>query len=140
MDIKIKDVQITRTDLFANDIIKVGDILGLDKNNVLYRVHNTEYRIPVGIAIYNMVNLDLTRQIVGYHGYEVQIGSKFYFLTSGIVVIHLNKSLKLPTNQPIYCNIQKSCLDFRKLGPTVGKLLANQDEDGYCKVGVDFTR
>lgn len=95
-------------------------------------------KLPVGILLNDMVNIDQTRQHINWHKDEIQIGGKVTILKAGYVVTnrivpgltpaagekaYLAESGYLRNNQTNEAN-----------NPTIGVFLSRKDEDGYAKV------
>lgn len=97
---------------------------------------------PVGLLLCDMVNLDLTRQHLNQHKYEVQKGGKVEILRRGWAVTdQIASGLTLVAGDKAYLangaritNVWVSDL----VTPTVGQFLSGTDEDGYAKVEVNL--
>lgn len=136
----ITDVRTIDTQYFANRAgIAVGDILGEykveQKFSIVDLISDCDNKSPVGISLNTTAKIDDAQN---WNSSVVFSGGKIHIMTEGQVVVKMAKSLKLPYKQPIYVNLITSKLDFKKLGPAVGRLVARQDEDGFCKIEVDF--
>jgi hypothetical protein len=97
---------------------------------------------PVGMLLCDMVNLDLTRQHLNQHKYEVQKGGKVEILMDGWrVTDQIASGITIAAGDAAYLanggrvtNVQTSAL----VNPAVGRFLSNVDEDGYAKVQVQL--
>lgn len=101
---------------------------------------NPSGKIPVGLLMNDMVNVDLTRQILNPFKNEVQKGSKVTLLRKGWVVT--NKVQGTPTaGQRAYVgqsgNLSTTSLDHAN-PQVIGQFLSIPDQDGYSKVEVNL--
>jgi hypothetical protein len=103
----------------------------------------TNAKIPVGILLNDVVNLDLTRQHINWHKDEVQKGGKVSVLKKGYVVT--NKVTGAPTAGvgAFVCDdtagnisIEGSVDDGKKI--IIGRWMSTKDEDGYAKLEVNL--
>ena len=103
----------------------------------------TNAKIPVGILLNDVVNLDLTRQHINWHKDEVQKGGKVSVLKKGYVVT--NKVTGAPTAgvAAFVCDdtagnisVDGSVDDGKKI--IIGRWMSTKDEDGYAKVEVNL--
>jgi hypothetical protein len=104
-------------------------------------------KVPMGLLVNDMVNLDLTRQHLNQHKDEVQKGGKVTLLTKGWVVTN---SLETDAADPnagdlAYLghsgNIASSEVnvdDSTVGGLVVGRFLSDVDQNGYAKVYIDL--
>ena len=113
--------------------------------NVVSYVANPSGKVPAGILLNDMVNLDLTRQHINWHKNEIQKGGKVTVLRKGYVVtnqIHVSGT-------PIagsYAYVADSGListSTRALfldsgAQPVGRFLTGKDGDGYAKVEINL--
>jgi hypothetical protein len=104
-------------------------------------------KIPVGLLLNDMVNLDLTRQHINQHKDEVQKGGKVTLLRKGWVVTNSLEGTNPTAGQPAYVahsgNLAASDLASDHVdadGSTrlVGRFLSTVDQDGYAKVYIDL--
>lgn len=97
---------------------------------------------PLGLLLCDMVNLDLTRQHLNQHKYEVQKGGKVEVLRRGWAVTNqVTSGVTLSAGDKAYLgnagnitNVWVSDL----VTPFVGQFLSGTDEDGYAKVEVNL--
>ena len=103
-------------------------------------------KVPVGLLLNDMVNIDLTRQHLNQHKDEVQKGGKVTLLRKGYVVTD-NIQGSPSAGDPAYVahsgNLAASDLsndDSDADGSTriVGRFLSSKDQDGYAKVYIDL--
>ena len=113
--------------------------------NVVTYAANPTGKVPVGILLNDMVNLDLTRQHINWHKNEIQKGGKVTLLRKGYVVtnqIHVSGT-------PIagsYAYVADSGListSTRALfldagAQPIGRFLTAKDGDGYAKVEINL--
>tara|TARA_R100000664_G_scaffold8047_2_gene13425 strand:+ start:7413 stop:7904 length:492 start_codon:yes stop_codon:yes gene_type:complete len=104
-------------------------------------------KIPVGLLVNDMVNIDLTRQHINQHKDEVQKGGKVTLIRKGYVVTNNIEGTTPTAGAPAYVahsgNISIADLsndDTDADGSTriVGRFLSTVDEDGYAKVYIDL--
>ena len=104
-------------------------------------------KVPVGLLVNDMVNIDLTRQHLNQHKDEVQKGGKVTLLQKGTVVTNHLGGIDPNGGDPAYLahsgNLAASDLsddDTDADGSTrlVGRFLSDVDEDGYAKVFIDL--
>lgn len=104
-------------------------------------------KVPVGLLLNDMVNIDLTRQHLNQHKDEVQKGGKVTILQKGTVVTNSLEGTSPAVGNPAYLahsgNLAASDLsndDTDADGSTrlVGRFLSGVDEDGYAKVFIDL--
>ena len=104
-------------------------------------------KVPVGLLVNDMVDIDLTRQHLNQHKDEVQKGGKVTLLQKGTVVTNNLEGTDPNGGDPAYLahsgNLAASDLsndDTDDDGSTrlVGRFLSDVDEDGYAKVFIDL--
>ena len=100
-------------------------------------------KVPMGILLNDMVNLDLTRQHINQHKDEVQKGGKVTILRKGYVVTNSIEGTEPSAGDLAYPahsgNIAKSDIIDDSAGtPSIGRYLSGKDEDGYYKVEVNL--
>jgi len=104
-------------------------------------------KVPVGLLLNDMVNIDLTRQHLNQHKDEVQKGGKVTLLRKGYVVTSSIEGDSPSAGDPAYVahsgNLAVSDLsndDTDDDGSTrlVGRFLSGVDQDGYAKVYIDL--
>ena len=104
-------------------------------------------KVPVGVLVNDMVNIDLTRQHLNQHKDEVQKGGKVTLLQKGYVVTNNLEGAAPSAGNVAFLghsgNLATSDLsndDTDADGSTrvVGRFLSGVDEDGYAKVYIDL--
>lgn len=103
-------------------------------------------KVPFGLLVNDMVNIDLTRQHLNQHKDEVQKGGKVTLLTKGWVVTS-NLEGTDPNAGDIAYLAHSGNLASSNIGGdstiggarlVVGRFLSDVDEDGYAKVYIDL--
>jgi hypothetical protein len=104
-------------------------------------------KVPMGLLINDMVNLDLTRQHLNQHKDEVQKGGKVTLLTKGWVVTNSLEGTDPNAGDLAYLghsgNLATSNIvsdDVVDDGSTrvCGRFLSDVDQNGYAKVYIDL--
>jgi hypothetical protein len=134
-------------------------------NQVWYNQSATGLR-PLGILLNDVVNIDLTRQILNPYKSEVQVGDKITVLKKGYVVTNRvvttmgANSVTVVPGAPAFTGpsgfitsvasgtlhmapgagdaLSRSMLNSASGAYVIGKFLSKVDEDGYAKVYVDL--
>lgn len=102
-------------------------------------------KVPLGLLMNDMVNIDLTRQHLNQHKDEVQKGGKVTLLTKGWVVTS-NLEGTDPNAGDLAFLAHSGNLSASHIGGgahegaslVVGRFLSDVDEDGYAKVFIDL--
>lgn len=129
---------------FTMDInIRRGSVVCLDKIKKITqplvascKVSNT--KIPIGLSGVDVVKVDKKHN--WYKLNTVYAGAKIEIVTVGYITLKFNKSLQLPYGQPIYVDLSRGELSWRKLGPEVGFTAGAQFKDGSILIKFDFKR
>ena len=101
-------------------------------------------KVPVGLLVNDMVNIDLTRQHLNPHKDEVQKGGKVTLLSKGWVVTSNIEGTDPNAGDVAYLahsgNLASSNIGGDDSGHkmVVGRFLSDIDEDGYAKVYIDL--
>ena len=104
-------------------------------------------KVPIGLLVNDMVNIDLTRQHLNHHKDEVQKGGKVTLLTKGWVVTSNLEGTDPNAGDAAFLahsgNLSTTDLsadDTDADGSTrvVGRFVSDVDEDGYAKVFIDL--
>ena len=104
-------------------------------------------KVPVGLLLNDMVNIDLTRQHLNQHKDEVQKGGKVTILRKGYVVTNAIEGTSPSAGSPAFLahsgNLSITDLandqdDTDGSTRLVGRFLSTEDEDGYAKVYIDL--
>ena len=103
-------------------------------------------KVPVGVLLNDMVDIDLTRQHLNQHKDEVQKGGKVSLLTKGWVVTnslqgtpaagdlaYLGHSGNIATE-----DLSNDDTDADGSSRVVGRFLSSVDQKGYAKVFIDL--
>jgi len=105
---------------------------------------NGSGKVPVGILLNDMVNIDLTRQHLNWAKDEVQKGGKVTLLRKGwIVTSNIEGSTTTLAGKQAFVahsgNISQSNI-VADDGDAyiIGEFLSNVDQDGYAKVAVNL--
>ena len=98
--------------------------------------------LPVGLLLQDVVNLDLTRQHLDYHGDEVQKGGKVTLVEIGEVETNMiYPGTTVTPNDPAYLGpsgLLTVTFTNVEATPIVGVFKSTKDEDGYAKVAVNL--
>jgi hypothetical protein len=113
--------------------------------NVVTYAANPSGKVPVGILLNDMVNLDLTRQHINWHKNEVQKGGKVTVLRKGYVVTNEIHTSGTPIAGS-YAYVADSGLIststravFLDSGAQpIGRFLTAKDGDGYAKIEINL--
>ena len=102
-------------------------------------------KVPVGLLLNDMVDIDLTRQHVNWHKDEIARGGKVTLLTQGWVVTNSIEGTAPTAGAGAYLahsgNLASSSIadDVGHGGhQMIGRFLSGADEDGYYKVSVNL--
>jgi len=101
-------------------------------------------KIPVGLLLNDMVNIDQTRQHINWHKDEVQKGGKVTLLRKGWVVTDqiagspVAGNVAYVNNTGLMTNHLYPDSDNASGNLAVGRFLSSPDEDGYCKIEVNL--
>ena len=103
-------------------------------------------KVPVGLLMNDMVNIDLTRQHLNQHKDEVQKGGKVTLLTKGWVVTSNIEGTDPNAGDVAYLAHSGNLASSNIGGDStiggarlvVGRFLSDIDEDGYAKVFIDL--
>jgi hypothetical protein len=99
-------------------------------------------KVPMGILLNDVVNIDLTRQKLNPYKNEVQKGSKVTILRKGWVVTNRIQGTAPTAGGNVFVahsgNLAASDLVGAGTQPVCGTWLSNVDQDGYAKVEVNL--
>jgi hypothetical protein len=104
-------------------------------------------KVPVGLLLNDMVNIDLTRQHLNQHKDEVQKGGKVTLLQKGTVVTSSLEGTSPSAGSPAFLahsgnlsitDLSNDTTDTDGSTRLVGRFLSGVDEDGYAKVFIDL--
>lgn len=142
----------TDISFFMNEVAERGGVVSLstggsgaamDQSAALVTYATTgSGKMPVGVLLNDMVNIDLTRQHKNQYKNEVQKGSKVTLLRKGYVVTNKIQGTAPAAGDPAYVahsgNFAKSDLVGQGTQPIIGYFLSSPDQDGYAKVEVNL--
>ena len=94
-------------------------------------------KVPIGVLLNDMVNIDLTRQHLNQHQDEVQKGGKVTLLKQGWVVTNAIATTPL-AGDVAYFDTDGN-LTTATTSDKVGRFLSSKDADDYCKVWINIT-
>jgi hypothetical protein len=104
-------------------------------------------KVPMGLLVNDMVNIDLTRQHLNQHKDEVQKGGKVTLLSKGWMVTNKLEGTAPNAGDLAYLghsgNLASSDLanddtDATGASRIVGRFLSDVDQNGYAKVYIDL--
>jgi len=112
--------------------------------NVVTYVTNPSGKVPLGILLNDMVNIDLTRQHINWHKDELQKGGKVTVLRKGYVITNLVGS-GTPTAGAYayvadsgYISTSTRALILDLGAQPIGRFMTAKDADGYAKVEINL--
>jgi len=102
-------------------------------------------KVPMGVLLNDMVNLDLTRQHINWHKDEVQKGGKITVLRKGYVLTNKISTSGTPVAGN-YAYVADSGLISTSLraveldsgAQPIGRFMTAKDADGYAKVEINL--
>ena len=97
-------------------------------------------KIPMGLLLNDMVNIDLTRQHLNQYKNEVQKGSKVTLLRKGWVVTNKIQGAAPTSGAACFVAHSGNFSASNVTGNTsvVGQWMSIPDQDGYAKLEVNF--
>jgi len=150
----------TDISFFMNEVKNRGHVVchsgtgasgaAMDNSSALVTIAaNPSGKIPVGLLLNDMVNIDQTRQHINWHKDEVQKGGKVTLLRKGWVVTDvLYASLSPAVGDIAYLSHSGLLHDqpvaaddnavSRSANLIVGRFMSKVDEDGYAKVEISL--
>jgi hypothetical protein len=146
----------TDVSFFMNEVAERGGVVTLASTstpsgvamdssaNVVTYVTNPSGKIPLGILLNDMVNIDLTRQHINWHKDELQKGGKVTVLRKGYVVTNLVGS-GTPTAGAYayvadsgYISTSTRALILDLGAQPIGRFMTAKDTEGYAKVEINL--
>lgn len=145
----------TDISFFMNEVAERGGVVVINgtpsgaamdaANNIVTYVANPSGKVPMGILLNDMVNIDLTRQHLNWYKNEVQKGGKVTVLRKGYVVTNKISTSGTPVAGD-YAYLADSGListSARALvldsgAQPIGRFLTAKDTDGYAKVEINL--
>lgn len=147
----------TDISFFMNEVAERGGVASLSTagsgasmdngSAVVTYAANPSGKVPLGLLVNDMVNLDLTRQHLNQHKDEVQKGGKVTLLTKGWVVTDAIEGTAPNAGDLAYLghsgNLAASDIasddgDADGSSRVVGRFLSDIDQYGYAKVYIDL--
>ena len=142
----------TDISFFMNEVATRGGIASLstggsgaamDQGAALVTYAATAFgKVPMGILLNDMVNLDLTRQHINQHKDEVQKGGKVTILRKGYIVTNSIEGADPAAGDEVFPahsgNISKTDIVGDGTVSAIGRFLSSKDEDGYAKVEINL--
>ena len=104
-------------------------------------------KVPVGLLLNDMVDIDLTRQHLNQHKDEVQKGGKVTLLRKGYVVTNSLEGTSPSAGDAAFvahsgllatADLADDDVDTDGSTRVVGRFLSGVDQDGYAKVYIDL--
>jgi hypothetical protein len=97
-------------------------------------------KVPIGILMNDVVNLDLTRQHLNYYKDEVQKNSKVTLWEKGEVLTNMiQPGITVTAGQKAFLHASGYVANTSHLGgPLVGRFMSTKDENGYAKLEVNL--
>ena len=146
----------TDVSFFMNEVAERGGVVTLASTstpsgvamdssaNVVTYVTNPSGKVPLGILLNDMVNIDLTRQHINWHKDELQKGGKVTVLRKGYVVTNLVGS-GTPTAGAYayvadsgYISTSTRALILDLGAQPIGRFMTAKDAEGYAKVEINL--
>ena len=146
----------TDVSFFMNEVAERGGVVTLasastpsgvamdSSANVVTYVTNPSGKVPLGILLNDMVNIDLTRQHINWHKDELQKGGKVTVLRKGYVVTNLVGS-GTPTAGAYayvadsgYISTSTRALILDLGAQPIGRFMTAKDTEGYAKVEINL--
>ncbi len=123
-------------------ISTIGSGAALDQSQALVTyAANSSGKVPMGLLLGDMVDVDLTRYKLNQHREETQKGGKVTLMLRGWVRTNMLDASSLRVAGPAYlCSsglITTSRVNV-PANPVIGTCMANDDEDGYAKIWVNL--
>jgi hypothetical protein len=125
--------------VFATGVAGSGAAMD-DSNAVVTYAATASGRVPAGLLLNDVVNLDLTRQHINWHKDEVQTGSKVTLLRQGQVVTDsIVSGVTVGPGSGAYVGANGDLTTVSTNSVKVGTFLSAKDADGYAKVDINLT-
>lgn len=137
---------------FCNAVCERGGIISLSTGGsgsamdqalaVANYAANPSGKMPLGILMNDVVNLDLTRQHKNFHKDEVQINGKVTIWQQCKVVTNMiQPGITVTAGDYAYASVS-GYITNADLGaaatPVVGRFLSSKNEEGYAKVFINL--
>lgn len=146
---------VTRIPFFMNEVAERGGMVVLNGAptgvamdsalNLVTYAANPSGKVPIGILLNDMVNIDLTRQHINYYKNEVQKGGKVTILRAGYVHTNMIHPTGTPTagadaylaDSGLFSTSTRA-LTLNSSATPVGKFMTGKDSDGYAQVEINL--
>lgn len=118
-----------------------GSGIALDQSSALVTyASNSSGKIPVGILQNDMVNIDLTRQILNRNKDEVQIGGKVTITVKGWhITDKINGTPTAGSKGYLQSSGYIGITQVSELvNPTLGRFMSTKDEAGFAKFEINL--
>lgn len=111
-----------------------------DPNAVVTYAASASGRVPAGLLLNDVVDLDLTRQHINWYRDEVQTGGKVTLLRQGQVTTNMIVNGVQPVpGSGAYLGANGKLTTATTPGARVGTFLSAKDSDGFAKVDINLT-
>ena len=145
----------TDVSFFMNEVAERGGVVVLNNtpsgaamdasNNVVTYAADPTGKVPMGVLLNDMVNLDLTRQHINWHKDEIQKGGKVTVLRKGYVLTNKISTSGTPVagNYAYVADSGLISTSVRALeldggAQPIGRFMTAKDADGYAKVEINL--
>ncbi len=120
-----------------------GSGAAMDQSQALVTYATTgSGRVPIGILLNDMVDIDITRQTLNPYKNEKLKGNKVTLLRKGYVVTNRIQGTAPTAGANVFVahsgNLAASDLVGNGTQPVVGVWLSSPDQDGYAKVEINL--
>lgn len=145
-----RNIKLDEVGFFTNSVSERGGIMciysagsgaALDSSqSIVYYAPTSSGKVPIGVALEDIVNIDLTRQSINFNKMEAQVGSKICLAQDGWVVTNMitgNPAAGDPAYLGSSGNFQTTT-GGATVNPKVGIFVTKKDEDGYARVSFRF--
>jgi len=124
-------------------LVTGGSGAALDQGQALVEyAANPSGKVPMGILLNDVVNIDLTRQKLNPYKNEVQRGNKVTILRKGWVVTNRIQGTAPTAGANAFVaasgNLAASDLVSGATLPVLGMWMSSVDQDGYAKVEINL--
>ncbi len=137
---------------FMNEVAERGGIavfstagsgIALDQSSALVTyAASPSGKVPLGMLVNDMVNVDLSKYQLNTYKDEVQKGGKVTLVRKGWRVTNKLEASITPTAGATAYLSNSGLITNANLGaaatPVVGKFLSTKDENGYAKVSIEL--
>jgi len=141
-------------DFFMNEVAERGGVasmstlgsgVALDQASQLCTyAANPSGRMPIGVLLNDMVNLDLTRQKLNPYKDEVQIGGKVTLAPQGEFVTNLiQQGVTIAAGERVFLHASGYLTNNNHLDHSnnrVGTWMSRKDQNGYAKFSINLPR